>query len=139
MSKNLEHLWMPFSANRGFKAAPRLMNEAKGMYYKKLDGTKVLDATAGLWCCNAGHGHKRIVEAIQDQAAKMDFAPSFQMGHPLAFEAAEKLLSIAPSDNFQYAFFTNSGLLKYSSNTSSSIFSSFISSFTMFFISVGNT
>ena len=109
MSKNLEHLWMPFSANRGFKAAPRLMNEAKGMYYKKLDGTKVLDATAGLWCCNAGHGHKRIVEAIQDQAAKMDFAPSFQMGHPLAFEAAEKLLSIAPSDNFQYAFFTNSG------------------------------
>jgi beta-alanine--pyruvate transaminase len=109
MSTNLKHLWMPFSANRGFKAQPRLMNEAKGMYYKKLDGTKVLDGTAGLWCCNAGHGNEKIVKAIQDQAAKLDFAPSFQMGHPLAFEAAEKLLSLTPSNNFQYAFFTNSG------------------------------
>lgn len=109
MSTNLEHLWMPFSANRGFKSEPRLMNEAKGMYYKKLDGTKVMDGTAGLWCCNAGHGNEKIVKAIQDQAAKLDFAPSFQMGHPLAFEAAEKLLSIAPSNDFQYTFFTNSG------------------------------
>ena len=106
---NLEHLWMPFSANRGFKAEPRLMNEAKGMYYKKLDGTEVLDGTAGLWCCNAGHGNEKIVKAIQTQAAKLDFAPSFQMGHPLAFQAAEKLLSLSPSDAFQYAFFTNSG------------------------------
>ena len=106
---NLEHLWMPFSANRDFKSAPRLMNEAEGMYYKKQDGTPVLDGTAGLWCCNAGHSHEKIVHAIQDQAAKLDFAPSFQMGHPLAFEAAEKLLSIAPSNDFQYVFFTNSG------------------------------
>ncbi len=106
---NLEHLWMPFSANRGFKAEPRLMNEAKGMYYFKPDGTQVLDGTAGLWCCNAGHGNDKIVKAIQDQAAKLDFAPSFQMGHPLAFEAAEKLLDIAPSEDFQYTFFTNSG------------------------------
>ena len=106
---NLEHLWMPFSANRGFKAEPRLMNEAKGMYYFKPDGTQVLDGTAGLWCCNAGHGNDKIVIAIQDQAAKLDFAPSFQMGHPLAFEAAEKLLDIAPSEDFQYTFFTNSG------------------------------
>ena len=106
---NLEHLWMPFSANRGFKAGPRLMNEAKGMYFFKPDGTQVLDGTAGLWCCNAGHGNDKIVKAIQDQAAKLDFAPSFQMGHPLGFEAAEKLLSIAPSDAFQYVFFTNSG------------------------------
>ena len=106
---NLEHLWMPFSANRGFKADPRLMNEAKGMYFFKPDGTQVLDGTAGLWCCNAGHGNDKIVKAIQDQAAKLDFAPSFQMGHPLGFEAAEKLLSIAPSDAFQYVFFTNSG------------------------------
>ncbi len=106
---NLEHRWMPFSANRGFKAEPRLMNEAKGMYFFKPDGTQVLDGTAGLWCCNAGHGHEKIVTAIQDQAAKLDFAPSFQMGHPLGFEAAEKLLSIAPSDAFQYVFFTNSG------------------------------
>jgi len=107
--ENLEHLWMPFSANRGFKAEPRLMNEAKGMYFFKPDGTQVLDGTAGLWCCNAGHGNDKIVKAIQDQAAKLDFAPSFQMGHPLGFEAAEKLLSIAPSDAFQYVFFTNSG------------------------------
>jgi len=106
---NLEHLWMPFSANRDFKSAPRLMNEAEGMYYKKQDGTPVLDGTAGLWCCNAGHSHEKIVHAIQDQAAKLDFAPSFQMGHPLGFEAAEKLLSIAPSNDFQYVFFTNSG------------------------------
>lgn len=106
---NLKHLWMPFSANRDFKAVPRLMNEAKGMYYKKPDGTPVLDGTAGLWCCNAGHGHPTIVKAIQDQAEKMDFAPSFQMGHPLGFEAAQKLLEIAPAEEFQYVFFTNSG------------------------------
>lgn len=107
--QNLEHLWMPFSANRGFKASPRLMNEAQDMYYKKPDGTPVLDATAGLWCCNAGHGHEKIVSAIRDQASKMDFAPSFQMGHPLGFKAAEKILEIAPSEDFQYVFFTNSG------------------------------
>ena len=92
---------MPFSANRDFKASPRMMNEGKGMYYRKPDGTPVLDGTAGLWCCNAGHGHEKIVHAIQDQAAKLDFAPSFQMGHPLGFQAAEKLLAIAPSSQFQ--------------------------------------
>jgi len=106
---NLENLWMPFSANRDFKSAPRLMNAAKGMYYQKPDGSPVLDGTAGLWCCNAGHGHEKIVMAIQEQVAKMDFAPSFQMGHPLGFEAAQKLLELAPGDEFQYAFFTNSG------------------------------
>ncbi len=106
---NLEHLWMPFSANRDFKSAPRLMNAAKGMYYQKPDGSPVLDGTAGLWCCNAGHGNEKIVKAIQEQAAKMDFAPSFQMGHPLGFEAAQKLLELAPGNEFQYAFFTNSG------------------------------
>jgi beta-alanine--pyruvate transaminase len=106
---NLENLWMPFSANRDFKSAPRLMNAAKGMYYQKPDGSPVLDGTAGLWCCNAGHGHEKIVMAIQEQVAKMDFAPSFQMGHPLGFKAAQKLLELAPGDEFQYAFFTNSG------------------------------
>ncbi|MBC8323313.1 MAG: aspartate aminotransferase family protein [Candidatus Marinimicrobia bacterium] len=106
---NLEHLWMPFSANRDFKSSPRLMNAAKGMYYQKPDGSPVLDGTAGLWCCNAGHGHEKIVTAIQEQAEKMDFAPSFQMGHPLGFEAAQTLLEFAPGDEFQYAFFTNSG------------------------------
>ena len=108
-SQNLQHLWMPFSANRAFKSNPRLMNEAKGMFYKKTDGTSVLDGTSGLWCCNAGHNHPKIVRAIQDQAGKLDYAPSFQMGHPLGFEAARKLLSIAPTDDFQYVFFTNSG------------------------------
>ena len=106
---SLEHLWMPFSANRDFKSSPRLMNEAEGMYYKKQDGTPVLDGTAGLWCCNAGHSNKKIVDAIHQQAAKLDYAPSFQMGHPLGFEAAQKLLQIAPSNDFQYVFFTNSG------------------------------
>ena len=106
---SLEHLWMPFSANRDFKSSPRLMNEAEGMYYKKQDGTPVLDGTAGLWCCNAGHSNKKIVDAIHQQASKLDYAPSFQMGHPLGFEAAQKLLQIAPSNDFQYVFFTNSG------------------------------
>ena len=106
---SLEHLWMPFSANRDFKSSPRLMNEGEGMYYKKQDGTPVLDGTAGLWCCNAGHANKKIVNAIREQASKLDFAPSFQMGHPLGFEAAQKLLQIAPSNDFQYVFFTNSG------------------------------
>ena len=80
IQNNLEHLWMPFSANRDFKASPRMMNEGKGMYYRKPDGTPVLDGTAGLWCCNAGHGHEKIVHAIQDQAAKLDFAPHFRWG-----------------------------------------------------------
>ena len=77
-TQNLENLWMPFSANKAFKSKPRLMNEAKGMYYKKLGGESVLDATSGLWCCNAGHNHPKIVEAIRQQAGKLDYAPSFQ-------------------------------------------------------------
>ena len=108
-SQNLKNLWMPFSANQAFKAKPRLMNEAKGVYYKKVDGTSVLDGTSGLWCCNAGHNHPKIVQAIQSQAEKLDYAPSFQMGHPLGFIAAEKLLELSPSVDFQYVFFTNSG------------------------------
>ena len=106
---SLEHLWMPFTANRDFKSSPRLMNESEGMYYKKPDGTPVLDGTAGLWCCNAGHANRQIVKSIQEQASKLDYAPSFQMGHDLGFKAAEKLLEIAPSSDFQYVFFTNSG------------------------------
>ena len=108
-TQNLENLWMPFSANRAFKSKPRLMNEAKGMYYKKLGGESVLDATSGLWCCNAGHNHPKIVEAIRQQAGKLDYAPSFQMGHPLGFKAAEELLKFSPSPDFKYTFFTNSG------------------------------
>tara|TARA_B100001996_G_C18662729_1_gene593694 strand:+ start:368 stop:1723 length:1356 start_codon:yes stop_codon:yes gene_type:complete len=107
--QNLEHLWMPFSANQDFKKNPRLMNEGSGMFYKKIDGSSVLDATSGLWCCNAGHNRPHIVNAIQKQASKLDYAPSFQMGHSLGFKAAEKLLEFSPSKDFQYVFFTNSG------------------------------
>jgi beta-alanine--pyruvate transaminase len=103
-----EHFWMPFTANRQFKAKPRLLESAKGMYYQSTDGRQILDGTAGLWCVNAGHNHPKIVEAIQRQAAKMDFAPTFQMGHPLAFEAASKLANMAPT-GLDRVFFCNDG------------------------------
>ncbi|MBC3808759.1 aspartate aminotransferase family protein [Undibacterium seohonense] len=103
-----EHFWMPFTANRQFKIKPRMLERAKGMYYQSTDGREILDGTAGLWCVNAGHNHPKIVEAIQKQAATMDFAPTFQMGHPLAFEAASKLASMAPS-GLDRVFFCNDG------------------------------
>ena len=99
---------MPFTANRQFKAKPRLLQKASGMYYHSDDGRQILDGTAGLWCVNAGHNHPRIVAAIQQQAATMDFAPTFQMGHPLAFEAASKLAEIAP-EGLNRVFFCNDG------------------------------
>ncbi|WP_139379762.1 aminotransferase class III-fold pyridoxal phosphate-dependent enzyme, partial [Zoogloea sp. LCSB751] len=80
---------MPFTANRQFKASPRLLAKAEGMYYTDINGNKVLDSTAGLWCCNAGHGRREISEAVSKQIREMDYAPSFQMGHPIAFELAE--------------------------------------------------
>ena len=80
---------MPFTANRQFKAKPRLFARAEGMYYWTDDGRKVLDGFAGLWCCNAGHGRKPIVEAIQKQAATMDYSPAFQMGHPARLRARQ--------------------------------------------------
>src|SRR6476661_10371209 len=94
---SLEELWMPFTANRAFKRAPRLLTSAKGMYYTSADGRQVLDGTAGLWCVNAGHCREPIVAAIAEQAAELDYAPSFQMGHPLAFELANRLVDIAPA------------------------------------------
>jgi len=100
--------WMPFTANRQFKKAPRLLARAEGMYYWTPEGRQVLDACAGLWCVNAGHCRPKIVQAIQQQAAEMDFAPTFQMGHPIAFEFAERLAAIAP-ERFKRVFFTNSG------------------------------
>ena len=100
--------WMPFTANRQFKKAPRLLVRAEGMYYWTPDGRQILDACAGLWCVNAGHCRPKIVQAIQRQAAEMDFAPTFQMGHPIAFEFAERLAAIAP-EGFKHVFFTNSG------------------------------
>src|SRR5688500_4854541 len=100
--------WMPFTANRQFKKAPRLLVRAEGMHYWTAEGRQVLDGTSGLWCVNAGHCRPKIVEAVQRQVAEMDFAPTFQMGHPAAFEFAERLAQIAPQ-GFSRVFFTNSG------------------------------
>jgi beta-alanine--pyruvate transaminase len=104
----MDAFWMPFSANRQFKKHPRMLVGAKDMHYRSDDGREILDGTAGLWCCNAGHGRKRIVEAVQRQVATMDFAPTFQMGHPLPFVLAERLAAIAPP-SLGHVFFTNSG------------------------------
>ena len=100
--------WMPFTANRQFKKTPRLLASAEGMYYRSTDGREILDGTGGLWCVNAGHARPRIVQAIQQQAATLDFAPTFQMGHPLPFVLAERLAEIAP-EGLNHVFFTNSG------------------------------
>ena len=105
---NLDAFWMPFSDNRYFKAQPRMLVRAEGMSYFTSEGQEVLDATAGLWCCNAGHGRREITEAIQRQAAVLDFAPTFQLGHPLAFEAAARLAEILP-EGLDRIFWTNSG------------------------------
>jgi len=100
--------WMPFTANRQFKKSPRLLSRAEGMYYWTPEGRQILDGTSGLWCVNAGHCRPKIVQAISRQAAQMDFAPTFQMGHPVAFEFAERLARVAPP-GFSRIFFTNSG------------------------------
>lgn len=105
---DLEAFWMPFTANRAFKAAPRLLARAQGMFYYTPEGREIIDGTAGLWCCNAGHGRREITEAIQKQAAVMDFAPTFMMGHPIVFQAASRVAEITPS-GLDYVFFTNSG------------------------------
>ncbi len=99
---------MPFTANRQFKKAPRMFVGAKDMYYTTSDGKQVLDGTAGLWCVNAGHCRPKITEAIQKQAAELDYAPAFQMGHPKAFELANRLVDIAPK-GMTNVLFTNSG------------------------------
>ncbi|MGQ7959964.1 aspartate aminotransferase family protein [Pseudomonas sp. SP16.1] len=104
----LDDFWMPFTANRQFKAKPRLLESAEGMYFTASDGRQVLDGTAGLWCCNAGHGRREISEAVSKQIARLDFAPTFQMGHPLPFELASRLAAIAPA-GLNKVFFTNSG------------------------------
>ena len=108
MSLNTEHLWMPFTANKQYKAAPRVLVSAKDMHYTSDDGRAILDGTAGLWCVNAGHGRAPIVQAICDTAQELDYAPMFQMGHPKVFEAASKLAAITP-EGMDKVFFTNSG------------------------------
>jgi beta-alanine--pyruvate transaminase len=100
--------WMPFTANRQFKKAPRLLARAEGMHYWTPEGRQILDGAAGLWCVNAGHARPKIVQAIQAQAAEMDFAPPFQMGHPKAFELAERLVELTPA-GLDKVFYTNSG------------------------------
>ena len=106
--EHMDAFWMPFSANRQFKHTPRLLASAEGMYYQSTDGRQILDGTGGLWCCNAGHGRQRIIDAVQQQIATLDFAPTFQMGHPLPFILAERLAAIAP-ETLNHVFFTNSG------------------------------
>jgi len=105
---DLSAFWMPFTANRQFKAAPRMFVSADRMHYRTADGRAVLDGTAGLWCCNAGHNRPKIVEAIRAQAGELDYAPAFQMGHPKAFELANRLRDLAPAP-MEHVFFTNSG------------------------------
>ncbi len=104
----LDAYWMPFTANRQFKQAPRLIAKAAGMHFWTPEGREILDGIAGLWCVNAGHARPRIVQAIQAQAAELDFAPPFNMGHPLAFTLADRLAQIAPA-GLDRVFFTNSG------------------------------
>ena len=106
--ERMDAFWMPFSANRQFRKNPRMLASAKGMHYRTTDGREILDGTGGLWCCNAGHGRARIVEAVRRQIEVMDFAPTFQMGHPLPFVLAERLAKIAPP-TLEHVFFTNSG------------------------------
>ena len=109
MPTNLDAYWMPFTANRQFKANPRLLAAAKDMHYFTPDGRPILDGTAGLWCVNAGHCRPKIVEAVQKQVAHLDYAPPFQMGHPGAFELAERLVNMMPGGHFDRVFYGNSG------------------------------
>lgn len=109
---DLDSYWMPFTANRQFKSAPRMFSAAKDMHYTTDDGRQVLDGTAGLWCVNAGHGRKEIARAVEHQLSTMDYAPSFQMGHPVAFDFAERLAVNAPGSGdtrLDRVFFTGSG------------------------------
>lgn len=105
---DLEAHFMPFTPQRAFKRKPRLLTRAKGMYYHSDDGREILDASAGLWCVNAGHAHPKIVAAIQKQAEDLDYATNFSFGHPLAFEAASRLCAEMPGD-IDHVFFCNSG------------------------------
>jgi beta-alanine--pyruvate transaminase len=108
LPNDLDTYWMPFTANRQFKQAPRMLVAAEGMYYRSQDNRQILDGTSGLWCVNAGHARPEITEAVRQQLATLDYAPSFQMGHPIAFEAAAKLRALLPPP-LGHVFFTNSG------------------------------
>jgi beta-alanine--pyruvate transaminase len=105
---DLDAFWMPFTANRQFKADPRLLVAAKGVHYRTEDGREVIDGAAGLWCVNAGHGRPEIAAAVSQQLLTLDYAPSFQMSHPLVFDLATELAKLAPA-GLDRIFFTNSG------------------------------
>ncbi|NGX98417.1 MAG: aminotransferase class III-fold pyridoxal phosphate-dependent enzyme, partial [Candidatus Afipia apatlaquensis] len=105
---DLDAFWMPFTANRAFKARPRMLAGAKDMHYFTADGRSILDGAAGMWCSNAGHNRDPIVNAIQKQAATLDYAPPFQFGHPKAFELASRIAALAPK-GLEHVFFCNSG------------------------------
>jgi beta-alanine--pyruvate transaminase len=105
---DLESFWMPFTANRQFKENPRMLSRAEGMYYWTVDGRKILDGFAGMWCVNAGHGRKEIADAVHQQLMTMEYAPPFQMGHPIVFRFANEIAKLAPGD-LDHVFFTNSG------------------------------
>jgi beta-alanine--pyruvate transaminase len=108
LPNDLAAYWLPFTPNRAFKAAPRMVVAAKDMHYIAADGHRILDGSAGMWCCNAGHGRDPIVKAIQEEAARLDFAPPFQFAHPKAFELASRIAALAPGD-LDHVFFCNSG------------------------------
>jgi beta-alanine--pyruvate transaminase len=105
---NVDSYWMPFTANRDFKKKPRMITGAEGHYYLTDDGRRVYDSFSGLWTCGVGHCHPKIVEAVQKQVAKLDYAIAFQMGHDKVFELAGKVTDLAP-DGLNNIFFTNSG------------------------------
>ena len=107
-TNNLDAYWMPFTANRQFKKAPRMLVGAQGMHYRSADGRQILDGMAGLWCCNAGHARPRIIEALAKQARELDYSPAFQIGHPKVFELAARLVTLLPP-GLDHVFFTNSG------------------------------
>lgn len=106
-TNDFDRFWMPFTASERFRKTPRMIASAEGHYYTTTEGQRLFDGTGGLWCCNAGHGRARIVSAIQQQAERLDFAHSFNQSHPLAFEAANRIVDLAPG--FDAVFFTNSG------------------------------
>src|ERR1041385_1121855 len=105
---DLSAFWLPFTPNRNFKREPRLLTRAEGMYFYDESGRALLDTCSGLWCVNAGHGRKEIVDAIRKSAGELDFAPTFQFGHPAAFKLAERIAALAP-EGLDHVFFVNSG------------------------------
>lgn len=104
-----EGFWMPFTDHSRFKTEAKIFERANGPYYYTPEGREVFDGISGLWCVNAGHNQPKIVKAIQDQAGKMDFAPSFNTGHDLAHKFAQKVLGLLPDRNFKEVFFTMCG------------------------------